>query len=328
MGAVNYSDFIAQLGPDDKITRLIEMMNKTNRILDDMSVVECNMVQGHKTSIRTGLPEAAWRLLNYGVPKGKSQVTSVIDTCGMLEAYAEVDKDLAKINGNSDEFRLSEARAYVEGMNQTMASTLFYGNQSVDPAKFTGLAPRYGGLSTDPTKAGYNVINAGGSNAEHRMTSLWLLVWGENTMHGIIPKGSKAGLEHQNLGEVTATDDAGGMYQVLRDHFKWDLGFTLRDWRHGVRVANIDLDAIDAAGTTIDLIDKMTDAYYKIPNLEMGRAVWYGNKDVMSWLHKQVRKASAYQLTQDNVAGKPVLNFLGIPIKKCDAILTSEDVVS
>ena len=50
----------------------------------------------------------------------------VRDGTGMLETYAEVDKSLVKLNGNEAAFRLSEDRAFIEGMNQTMAQTLFY----------------------------------------------------------------------------------------------------------------------------------------------------------------------------------------------------------
>ena len=43
----------------------------------------------------------------------------------MLETYAEVDKSLADLNGNTAEFRLSEDRAFIEAMNQAMAQMLF-----------------------------------------------------------------------------------------------------------------------------------------------------------------------------------------------------------
>ncbi|MFN7073990.1 phage major capsid protein, partial [Proteus mirabilis] len=58
---------------------------------------------------------------------------------------------------------------------------------------------------------------------------------------GIVPKGSKAGLEQNQLGEVTLQDDNGGKYQGYRTHFKWENGLTVRDWRYVVRIANIDL---------------------------------------------------------------------------------------
>ena len=115
-------------------------LSQTNEILDDMMVVEGNLPTGHKTTVRTGLPQATWRLLNQGVPNAKSTTAQIVDTCGNLETYSVIDKDIADLNGNTAEFRLSEVRAFLEGMSQQVASTLIYGNQH-EPERFTGLRP-------------------------------------------------------------------------------------------------------------------------------------------------------------------------------------------
>ena len=137
------ADVAKRLDKDGKIDKIVELLQDTNEILDDMLFQEGNLPTGHKTTIRTGLPEAAWRLLNYGVQPSKSRTAQITDTCGMLEAYAEVDKALADLNNNTAEFRLSEDRAYLQAMNKNMAHTLFYGDTSVNPERFMGLAPRY-----------------------------------------------------------------------------------------------------------------------------------------------------------------------------------------
>ena len=83
---VTYMDIASRLGPDNKISGIIELMDDTNAILEDMAVVEGNLPTGHKTTIRTGLPTVTWRLLNYGVQPSKSITSQVTDTCGMLES--------------------------------------------------------------------------------------------------------------------------------------------------------------------------------------------------------------------------------------------------
>ena len=118
-------DVQSRLDPNNAIAQIIEMMNQTNEIVQDMTMVEGNLPTGHKTTVRTGLPEATWRMLNYGVKPSKSKTKQITDTCGMLEAYAEIDKSLADLNGNSAAFRLSEDYAFLEAMNQEWASTLF-----------------------------------------------------------------------------------------------------------------------------------------------------------------------------------------------------------
>lgn len=320
------ADLATRMDPDGSVSKVIELLQQTNPILDDMSWVEGNLPTGHKTTIRSGLPTGTWRKLNYGVQPEKSTTVQVTDTCGMLESYAEVDKALVKLNGNEAAFRLSEDRAFIEGMNQTMASTLFYGDSSLDPEKFTGLAARYSVKSG--VENGENILLGGGSGSDN--TSIYLVIWGDNTIHGIYPKGSKAGLDVQDLGEETLLDANGGRYQGYRTHYKWDCGVTLRDWRYVVRIANIDVsDLTKNAASGADLIDLLSQAVEIPPNLNMGRAVFYANRTITSFLRRQIaNKVAGSTLTMDDVAGKKVLSFDGIPFKRTDALLNTEAAIS
>lgn len=324
--SVTYLDLASRLGPDDKISGIIELLTKTNRIMDDMQVIEGNLMTGHKSTIRTGLPTATWRMLNYGVVPTKSITSQVTDTVGMLEAYAEVDKDLAELNGNDAAWRLSEDAAHLEAMNQQMATAVFYGNEQTHPERFTGLMPRYPQYGAeDPSITAYNCIDSYPSSSGADQTSIWLIVWGPNTVHGIYPKGSTSGgFMHTDLGEVTLDDNQTppGHYQGFRTHYQWKLGFTVRDWRYAVRCANIDTSAI--TNSAVDLLAAMTRAYYRIPSFEMGTAVFYCNNLILQWLQLQAIAKSVLALRYEEVEGKPKTLFMGIPIKRCDAILNTE----
>lgn len=313
------SDIAKRSDPDGKIGVIIELLVETNEILEDMPFIEGNLPTGHKTIIRTGLPSVAWRLLNYGVPQSKSQTQAVVDTCGMLEAYAEIDKSLADLNGNTAAYRLSEDRAFLEAMNQEMAETLFYGDTGKTPERFLGLAPRFSTLDPKKGPNAKNIIDAGGT-AANALTSAWLVCWGPQTAHGIYPKGSKAGFQHKDLGQVTLTDDKNGRYEGYRTHYKWDIGLTVRDWRYIVRVANIDLAAI----TDENLIGALVAAVEALPNQKMGRPVFYMNRQLRTRLRNALRRATNVHLTMAEAAGKHVLSFDEIPIKRCDALVNTE----
>lgn len=317
-----------RLDPEGRIDAIVEMLTQTNEILEDMLWLEGNLPTGNKTTIRTGLPSVAWRLLNYGVPQGKSSTAQVVDTCGMLEAYAEVDKALADLNGNTAAYRLSEDRAFLEAMNQTMAQTLFYGNTAVNPERFLGLAPRFSVSSTDEKLTGFNVLKGGGTGNTN--TSIWLMCWGDLTVHGIIPKGSKAGFQHQDLGEQTLFDAAGNKYQGYRTHYKWDCGLTVRDWKYVVRGANVDVSTLKKdASSGADLIDLMTEMIEQLPNVNLGRPVFYVNRKIRSFLRRQiVNKTAGSTLTMENIAGKKVVSFDGIPVRRCDQLLNTEATVA
>lgn len=324
-------DLRARMDPDNKIAAIIEMLAQTNPILEDMVMGEGNLPTGHRTTVRTGLPSVYWRTINKGVKPSKSRTAQVDEGCGMLEAYAEVDKVLADLNGNTSAFRLSEDRAFIESMNQEMARGLFYANPEVEPEKFLGLAPRYAAASTDETQSGYNIVKPAGSVTPSGadQTSIWLVVWGMNSVHGIYPKGSEAGLKHQDLGEVTLGDATNGYYQGYRAHYKWDLGLVVRDWRYVVRIANIDIGSITTDPATQGLLDAMDEAIQRIPSLSMGRPVFYARREVLSLITKQARKAASATITvQDLEENRQLVKFSGIPIKRTDGLLKTEAVVS
>lgn len=315
------ADVASRMDDKGNISDIIEMLTETNEILEDATWLEANGFTEHKTTVRSGLPQGTWRMLNYGVQPEKSTTVTIKDSMGMLESYALTDKALADLNGNSAAWRLSEERAFVEGMNQNLANTLFYGDTSATPQRFTGLAPRF---NSKAAENGQNIIDAGGTGND--LTSIWLCVWGPNTLHGIYPKGSKAGLVIRDLGEDTVKDAEGGEYQAYRTHYKWDAGLTLRDWRYVVRIANINWQQLTKdAQAGADLIDLMTQAIELLPNANMGRAVFYVNRKVRSFLRRQIaNKVVGSTLTMEQVAGKHVVSFDGIPVKRSDALLLSE----
>lgn len=318
-------DLAKRTDPDGSIAQIAEMLNEHNEVLQDMTVVEGNLPTGHRTTIRTGLPEPTYRKLYRGVQPTKSTTVQVTDSCGMLEAYAEVDKALADLNGNTEAFRLSEDRAHIEGMNIKQATTLFYGNEGTQPEAFTGLAPRFNSLSAENAD---NIINAQGAGADN--TSIWLCVWGPNSLHGIIPKGSATGLQMTDKGQVTVenVDGNGGRMEAYRTHYRWDLGLTVKDWRYVARICNIDVSDLDTLANTKNLITWMIQASERIPAFSMGRACWYVNRTIREKLRLGIQEKIANNLTWETVEGKRVMVFDDIPVRRTDALLNTEAVVS
>jgi len=315
--------------PDGSIAAVVEILNLTNEILQDMSWVEGNLPTGHRTTVRTGIPMPTWRKMYGGVQPNKGTTAQVTDNTGMLEAYAEVDKALADLNGNTRDFRLLEDRAHIEGMNQQMATTLFYGNEGTQPEAFTGLSPRFNSKSA---ANGENIIDGGAAGGQTDLTSIWLVVWGPNTVHGIVPKGSQAGLRVEDKGQVTIenVDGAGGRMEAYRTHYRWDAGLTVRDWRYIVRIPNIDKSTTLADGSSgAKLPDLMFQAMELVPNLAMGRPVFYMSRYMRTRVRQQVSaRVVNSTLTIDQVGGVPVYNFQGVPIRRVDALAADEAVVS
>ncbi len=326
-GKVTLLDMAKAMGPDGNIVDVAELLTQTNEVLLDMPFFEGNTPTGHKGTVRTGLPVVIWRSMYQGVPPSKSTRANIEDACGMLQARSEVDVDMANLNGNSAAFRLSEAQAFVESMNQTMAETLIYGNSNANPERFNGLARRYSSLTAGNK---HNIIDAGGTGSNN--SSIYLVVWGKNTIHGIYPKGSKVGLTHKDLGEIDAFDQFQNRFRAFADLWDWKCGLHLKDWRYVVRIANIDTTALTSGQGAPDLMKLMVRAMARIPFQSMGTPVFYASRTVKEMLSMQAldKSQSAMGIVEairqygGVTVGDPELRFFGIPVRTIDRMLATE----
>lgn len=318
------ADVFKRTDADKQIAAVIELLAQDNPILADMIVKECNDGTTHLTTVRTGIPEGTWRMLYQGVQPTKSTTAQVRDATGMIEAWSEIDEKLVRMTGDSAGLRLSEAQAFLEGLNQGVATTMFYGDQATSPAKFTGLAPRFNKIAT--SGSGAQIVDAGGAGSDN--TSIWFVVWGENTVHGLYPKGSKAGIDREDKGKQTKTNADGSILDVVREKFQWDIGLSVRDYRYVSRIANIDVSDVQAG--SVNLYNFMRKAYYKLKQRRVmgGRAAIYLNTDMMEALDALATNTGTtdnfVRLTRKEIEGEEVLTYRGIPLRESDALLNTE----
>ncbi len=336
-------DVAKSFGPDGKVASVAELLNQSNEVLSYLPFKEGNLPTGHKGVVRTGLPIISLRSFYKGVKVGKSGRATIEDVCAMAEGRNEIDQDLAELNGNVNEFRKSESIAFVEAMNQKWAQQFLYGDSSVDPEGILGVVPRYNSLTA---QSGQNIIDAGGTGADN--TSVFLMVFGENTVHGIYPKGSKAGLTQEDLGLIDAFDDNNDRFRAYAELWKWKFGLHVRDWRYVVRIANIDVSDLTGqtgtqAITAATWLNKlMIKALARIPSMGMGTPVFIASRTVKEMLSigaldKSQNALSFTQavnqhgtVTAGSVAGQGTgfrggqLIFMGVPVLTVDTLLNTE----
>jgi hypothetical protein len=335
-GKVTLLDVAKSVDPNGTTADVAELLSQTNEILLDMPFLEGNLPTGHQSTIRTGLPSVIWRKMYQGVPPSKSQRAQVVDSIGLLEGRSEIDKKVADLNGNTAKFRLSEADAFVESMNQQMAQMLFYGNTDATPEKIMGLSPRF---SSKTATNGQNIIDAGGTGSSN--TSVWLVVWGDKSIFGIYPKGSKAGLFHEDLGVIDAFDASNNRYRAYADRWEWSNGLVVKDWRYAVRVCNVDVTDLTTQATTQAntaatlLIKLMIRALARIPFMGKGRPVFYANRTVKEMLSIQAldktqnvlsfeQGVNQFGAVAPGSVNQGTLKFQGVPVRTVDQLLSTE----
>lgn len=320
---VDLIDIYKQQDGQGNFVPVIEMLAEMNPILDDAIAVECNKGTTHLHTVRTGLPTVTWGMLYKGIPQSKSAKAQVEDTTGFVEGLSTIDKRLLDLSTNEGAVRLSEAMAFLESMSQEVATKIFYGNNAADPEQFMGLAPRFNSL-TAPN--GKQIIDAGGTGSDN--TSIWFVTWGDNQCHLLYPKGTKAGVDRQDMGEQRVTDADGNPYYAKEEKFTWHVGLAVKDWRYVVRIANIDVS--DAAAGSVKLYDFMRKAYYRLQNRRVagGNMCIYMNRDMLEVLDALATNAGAndsfIRLKTIEIEGKEVTAYRGIPIRETDALINTE----
>lgn len=316
-------DWQNAMDPDGQVAAVVEILAQTNEVLADIPFMEGNLPTGHRTTIRTGLPGSTWRRMYGGVQPDKSERAQIDEGTGMLEAYNEVDKALADLSGNTNEFRMSESVAQLEAMGQEMAQTLFYGNVAQNPEQFEGMSNRYNDLGAENAD---NIIDAGGTGTDNR--SIWLIGWGSETCTGIVPKGSTAGLQMNDKGQVTIenVDGNNGRMEGYRTHYRWDAGLCLKDWRYAVRICNIDKSDLDPSGATgVNLSDLMFQAMELIPSTGLSNLVFYMSRDIRTtWRQQLANLTGQSTLMYENIGGHRAAIFNDIPVRRVDRLAVDE----
>lgn len=314
----------------DRMTPLIKMlpMKASNNIMSNIAV-------------RTdSLPVASTRLWNQGIQPTSSKNTPLNDPIMMFEDYSEVDKDLWEIQNSPNEWRSDQDLNHIQALFQLMESTLFYGSIATNAGQFNGLATRFNNLESYPNGDQSwqpNVWNGG--LASGNATSAWIIEFSPDSLYGIYPPNTPAGLSVRDLGEVTketsASTGAGPslnyLYQVLRTMLRWYMGIQIADERSVQRIANINPTALASSNFDENIF---IEAKNWLPNAGEGPGtVILVNRALKTQIDIRAvsQKINAYTNFNSNetdVFGRSVTKFQNIPIYVAEKILSTEAVVS
>lgn len=323
-------DITASKDPNGANAKVAEILHKKLPSIQDMPWRMGNLVTGDRVSVRNSLPTADFRRMNEGVARSKGTTTQFDEVAALLEAQGAIDRELAILSGNPTQERALNAVAEIEGMGQKFDTTLWYGNAATDPKGFTGFTPRFNTIS------GGQVIDAGGVSTNN--SSIWIINWGETTVHGIYPKGTVGGLHHADTttnrtdfgdGQWTGdyiVDDNGNRFLGYTDHYIWRCGLAIRDRRHVVRIANINKALLTKDQSTgADLQDLIMQGMGLIEDLGPNTTI-YMPRNLMTWGWRQ----SAYEKRGffDRMAlpGTQLqeLMFNGVRVHRADGLAADE----
>jgi len=161
-----------RIDPSGNQALIVEVLNrKMGEILTDVPWLPSNDVWTNKTTRRASLPTGTRRRLNQRISASVSRTSEIMDVIENIEDWCEPDAMLVDSMPSPALFRAGEVDAFIEGIGQTIASDILYGNSLVDPDSLHGLAPR---LATLDSRF---VIGAGGTGSD--LTSIYVVTWGQ-----------------------------------------------------------------------------------------------------------------------------------------------------
>ena len=316
------------------IGAVAEVLVQENPMLNDIPYMEMNQGTIHEEDIRSALPAIYYRKANQAIPASKSTIESRTFTASHFESKSQMDTKVAS-RGGMDRIaynRWNQAMGHLQAHALEHASLLIYGSPESSNRKSAGLADIYSTLATTEESSN-QIIDGGGTTGDN--TSIWLINWGERSIFGVYPAGTQAGLKRTDRSagnkevQISALDSAGdaGTFWGFEEQFEIDHGLVVKDYRQASRLCNVDPALLKSGVGAADLIDLMISAYYKIHNPSNGTGVWYVNRTIEAFLHKQALTSvgAGAGLNYMNYQGSPVLMFLGKPVRRSDALLNTED---
>jgi hypothetical protein len=314
---LNIVDAAKKVDPNGNIAQMVELLAKKNAFLQDIPFQQGNLPMGHKFSGRMALPTPSWRSINQGIDASKSQADSFEEKAGMLEGLSKVDVALAELYGSgAAAFRADEDNSFFTAFGIEVARALFYESTDVNPDKIHGLTPRFDGTGV----AAAQFISGDAGSTTGQRSSIWLVGWAPDTVFGFYPKSGVAGFQTEDLGKQIVKDSNSKEYVAYVSHHKWALGLCVKDYRQVVRVGNLQLSRLDAAGTNCKLWQVLQDAVAAVYDTDTVSPVFYMNRQIFSALNKQLFEKSANLLEYIERGGRRIPHFLGIPIRISDAL--------
>lgn len=320
------SDVLKTLNPDGSAASIIELLKEHNEILDDITYLEGNETDGHRVTVQTGLPSGIWRAYNQGIPSSKATTAQVKEVSAQRAQRLAVDVDLANKQGNREQFLLFQTNSHIQKLMQDVVEALFYSNAELQPGQPMGLAPRYSDLGAANADM---IIDAGGTTAG-ALSSIWLVGWGPEATFGFYPKGSQSGIRRDDLDDDEELDADGNPYLAHRRVFKWDIGYAVADWRYTGRICNIPADiSVNPDPEDLDnLIIQMTRLSERVADLTTPvRFAWYMPQRTREAIRIQAMHTKNLRFGYEEISGRRVLTFDGMPVRRVDRLLLTEDRV-
>lgn len=303
---------------------IYEVMNElVDDFFMDVPFVEANMGLQHKMIRDTGMVASTNRNFYSGVKSSKRNTQVVYEKIQLKERRREIDEDEIDTLANGAEKLRQEDEGHTRKLGEDVVDAFFNSVSTDGSEHMSGLFQRLDALN--PTGLNNVIGNGYGSTG----TSILIIEWNtdkEGGCFGLYPPGwagaGKLGVAARDKGKekVADEDDATATYYAYVAQFKAWMGLAVANNRKIARLANIN--------PTVGGADSFTDGGPEnlITLLNGGRfrkerTRIYCNTTVKTQMDVYALNKANLQWSTQEVFGRPVTTFQGIPIRVLDTTI-------
>lgn len=310
IGLTNYHtlvDLAKRVDPKGNTADIIDTLAEQNPMLEEAHWEEANDINSHQMTQVLTEPTPGFGRINKGVPFTAARVKQVTEPiCSITDALRIDERLLAKAPNAAEYFR-READIHLRAMGKNAHKVLLYGNGAQDPDSITGFMARYN--SKD------NVIN-GGATAGNT-ASILVVKWGRDGAFMIYPRGFKSLINEEGPKSELIEDNGGGYYAQVAI-WRLNMGLCIAKEKNVQRIANLAV----TGSSNIFNPDLLVTALDRLDNTD--GAVIYVPKAIYTQMNINLMNKSNSYYTREEEWGRPVTKFMGVPVKCCDQMLTTE----
>lgn len=297
--------------PDGNMAELINTLAEKNPMLEEAHWEQANDINSHQFVQVISEPMGSFGRINKDIPFSAARTKQVVEPIGSIVDALKVDERLLEKAPNASEYMAREAELHVSGMGKTAHRTLLYGSRAVEPDGIDGFMTRLSAL-------GSNVINGGATGAA--TSSILVVKWGRDGAYLTYPRNFGKFLEEKGPDRVWVSEGQGasGGYWAQVATWAINMGLCIAKPKNVQRIANISA----AGGQNGFNADLLVQALDSLDNTD--GAVIYVPKAVYTQMNIALMNKTNTHYSREEEWGRPVLHFMGIPVKRCDQMLATE----
>ncbi len=312
--AYTLAEILKSYDPQGRLHHIIDVFSDKRPIMEEGFWSEANDFTSHEMLQLVSKPTGKFMRLDEGYDREGVATKPVKEQLGSVGSMMEIDMRVLKKQTDPVGWRTERTKLHLRGMLENFNRKFYVGSSATDPKEVDGLCTRYNALGLA------NVKSLSGSA---NLYPVFVIKWGLDGAQLLYPKDGESTFKENDRGLVDLLDENGKPYPGYRSYFDLSYGIGVADDRCVQRLVNVDVTAIKGTAT---FEEALIEVINNLPGLD--NAAIYVGRQVMTRIQQRLNSKSNLYFAAENVWGRMMPTFQGLPVIRDDALSTAESAVS